>query len=193
MAAFFRACEHGGIDAPLKPSLPHFALWLFDRPDLQSLVRQTRAYPRTMSFGLVRQAGWQPSWEVSRATAMVATDTDTGEQQGSTARAASRDLLCALHAVARALAPPNFPYLWIHVSRAEQLPRRKFVYPRRTFLVSLPGGRGFEMGAGAVADEQHCALETMVSFNVPVEPREVPPASKGMLKNAGFDVDASCS
>ena len=44
-----------------------------------------------------------------------------------------------------------------------------------------------------MADEQHCALETMVSFNVPVEPREVPPASKGMLKNAGFDVDASCS
>ena len=157
-----------------RPSLSDFATWLFDQPALDSLIRTGRDVPRMLSFGLVRTAGLQPGWAVSTAT-----------MEGSVAR----DLLRILQGMMRSLMP-NFPYLWIHISRAK-IPRRRFTYPRDSFLISLPDGQSYRMSANAIAEPGLCKLGTMVSFTCPTGPNEVPMESKILLKDAGFSIRAN--
>ena len=60
--------EYVGDTAVAHPSLSGFAAWLFERDALQPLVRRGRTVAAMLSFGLVRTAGWQPSWVISGAT-----------------------------------------------------------------------------------------------------------------------------
>ena len=84
----------GAAGAPKSQLLTHFAAWLFERTELDLLVRSRRKkVSRMLSFGIVQVAGFQRSWVVSKAT------TDT----------AAQDLLRTLQAVARAQIPPDFP------------------------------------------------------------------------------------
>ena len=148
------------------PRLTDFAIFLFGRPELQPLIQRSR--PRhigVLSFGTVRQP---MGWTVSSAT------TD----------AVARDLLCALQGVVRAH-KPDFPYLWVQINRAET-PRRPFVYPRDAFVISLADGRSYDMAAGVISPSELCEAGTIVSFNVPVAPHEVPVDCHAVLKNAGF-------
>lgn len=172
-------------------SLAHFATYLFERPALDPLVRRGQAVPRMLSFGLVRKTGWQLAQGLAGPGAQDLAGPRLWECSRATTDALAKDLMVALHGVARAHLPSTFPYLWTHISRAET-PRRKFMFPRNSFVVSLPEGRRFHMPPGAVARGELCELETMVSFNVPLEPHEVPVESTPVLENAGFNFAVRC-
>ena len=158
--------------APNPQLLTHFAAWLFERIELDPLVRSRRKkVSRMLSFGIVQIAGFQRSWVVSKAT------TD----------AAAQDLLRTLQAVARAQIPPDFPFYWIHISR-EATPRQKFSFARDAYMISLPDGRSHMLAAGEVARAGLLELETVVSFNAPVAASQLPADKKAVLENAGFVV-----
>ena len=98
--------------------------------------------------------------------------------------ARAQDLLRVLQGLARARAP-GFPFLWVHISRADA-PRRKFMHAREALVVSLPDGRSFSMAAGSVSGAELCELRTMVSFTVPIEPAALAEDSQAVLEDAGF-------
>ena len=130
------------------------------------------------SFGLVRVAGMLggPGWAVAQGTSMPG---------------AARDLMRALLGLAHARLPASFRYLWVHMSRAH-VPRLKFRLPTESYVVSLaPAVRTFRMAPGAVAEAEHCALETMVSYTTPpADLRQLPLHTKQELEDAGFNFPA---
>ena len=138
-------------------------------------MRRGKGVPRMASYGLVRVAGMLggPGWAVAPATGIPG---------------AARDLMYVLQGLARA-SMPGFRYLWIHISRAH-VPRLKFRLPTESYVVSLaPACRVYRMAAGAIAEAEHCALETMVSYTVPpFLPHELPLHMKLELEDAGFTV-----
>ena len=147
------------------PQITGFAMYLFRQPELQPLIQRSRKGHHVLSFGIVRQPF---GWNISPVT------TD----------AAARDLLCALQGIIRAHRP-EFPYLWVQINQAEK-PRCPFMYSHDAFVISLADERSYDMTAGVISPSVLCEPGIIVSFNVPVSLREVPEASHGMLKNAGF-------
>jgi hypothetical protein len=121
--------------AASSPTLSDLIVWLFKRPDLQSLLQpmHRRTSPETLglSFGIVRARGMFPRWVISPATADVV----------------ATNLLRALQGIVRAHRP-DFGYIWVHISTSSTL-RHPFTYARDAVTVSLTTGLCYDLPGGA--------------------------------------------
>ena len=152
-----------------RPSLSRLAIWIFQRPALQPLLksRHRRTSPNTLglSFGLVREyLGWKVS--------------------GATTDAVAVDLLHSLHGLARRHRP-DFHYIWAHISTSPTT-RHPFAFSRDAVVISLSNGRGYNLSGGEAAPAHLLEPGVIVSFNSPIPLRDVPEMDRSALRRAGF-------